>query len=422
MKRLLVTLSLLFATSTVADEAPVSDLPPPSQVETALSQHISVLTAETGIKVEQTNRRKWDSGSHEFNVRAGSYQRNIASTGQALREWDVAIERPFRLINKVMLDSDIGAEGVTRAEFALGDARHESGRLLLHLWFNWQREQAQVSQWQQQVEILRQQARMTEKRKLAGDAPRLELNQANAAAAQAGVSLQQASLRAQLAASELLRPFPQLTLPAQPALLTPQPVEHDLKYWQEQVFDDNHELGMVQSESKIQQLLAQRSSADRLPDPTIGLRYSHEKEGEEKVAGIYVSVPLSFGLRGANSEIAREHAEIAHQREVSIRRRLEGDVYAAYTQAVNNYLIWQQAQDAARSMRENAELLARAYSLGESSLTDALSARRMALESSLSATMAQLDANEARYRLLLDAHQLWPLDLHGGDKDDHTSK
>jgi len=209
MKRLLITLGILLATSAIAQEIPVSDLPSASQVEAALSHHLNVLNAETGVKVEQTNQRKWDSGSHEFNVRAGSYQRNLTNSGQAYREWDVAIERPFRLLNKVTLDSDIGAEGVARAEFALGDARHESARLLLHLWFNWQREQAQVSQWQQQVEILRQQARMTEKRKLAGDAPKLELNQANAAAAQAGVSLQQASLRAQLAASELLRPFPE---------------------------------------------------------------------------------------------------------------------------------------------------------------------------------------------------------------------
>lgn len=204
-------------------------------------------------------------------------------------------------------------------------------------------------------------------------------------------------------------------MPAEPVLATPQAVEHDLSYWQALVLDDNHELGMVQSETRIRQLLAQRSRAERIPDPTVGLRYSSEKEGEEKVAGVYVAVPLSFGLRGANAEIARHQAEIAQNREVAIRRRLEGDVYAAYTQAVNNYMIWQQAQEAAHSVSETAELVARAYTLGENSLSDALNARRLALESGLAAGMAQLDANEARYRLLLDAHQLWPLDLHAAE-------
>lgn len=80
--------------------------------------------------------------------------------------------------------------------------------------------------------------------------------------------------------------------------------------------------------------------------------------------------------------------------------------------------IIKQAHDAAQAMRSNAELVAKAYSLGESSLSDSLSARRFALESSLAENLAQLDANEARYRLLLDAHQLWPLDT--GDDEHHA--
>ncbi len=407
---LIFVLALLLSPLVYAEELQMSDLPPLAQVENALSGHISVLAAEHEISIAQANQRKWDSGNYEFNLRAGSAQREISATGQRLREWDVALERPLRLLNKVLLDSDIGSESVTRAEYVLGDARHEAGRLLLHLWFNWQREQTQVELWQQQAAILQQQVLMTEKRMHAGDAPKMELNQIRAVAALAKVSMQQASLRAQLAASELQRPFPQLQVPAAPALAAPQAIEHDLSYWQNKVMDDNHELGMVQSDSRVQALLAQRHRADRVPDPTVGVRYSNEKEGEETVAGVYVSVPLSFGLRSANADIAQQQAEIAHVRETTTLRRLEGDVYAAYTQARNSFLIWQQAQAASLGVHENAELVARAYSLGESSLTDVLNARRLALESGLAASLAQLDANEGRYRLLLDAHLLWPLD------------
>ena len=419
MKYFLIFLLMMRMAPAVATDIDYQDLPPAAQVEAVLDNNINVQAAAKGVQVEQASQRKWDSGNYEFNLRAGSAQRNIAATGQNLREWDVALERPLRWVNKVLIDGDIGAEGVSRAGYALGDARHEAARQLLHLWFNWQREQAQAVQWQQQVDILRQQAGMTEKRMLAGDAPRMELNLAQAAAAQASVALQQASMRAQLAASELKRPFPELALPAQVVMLTPLPLEHDLAWWQQQVMEDNHELGMAQAESRIQQLMAKRSSADRLPDPTVGVRYSSEKEGEEKIAGIYVSVPISFGLRGASSEISRYHADIAYSRELATRRRLEGDVYAAYTQAAGSYLVWQQAQQAAGSVRENAELVARACTLGESSLSETLNARRQALESSLAATMAQLDANETRYRLLLDAHLLWAFEdemvKHNGD-------
>ncbi|ADE12202.1 TolC family protein [Sideroxydans lithotrophicus] len=405
----------LYAVTTYAAETDYPDLPPHGQVDTALSSHINVMNAETGVRIEEVNQRKWDSGNYEFNLRAGSSQRQIANTGQKLKEWDVTLERPLRLINKVFIDSDIGEEVVARANFALGDARHEAGRTLLHLWFNWQREEMQVTQWQQQVENLTQQALTTDKRLKAGDAPRMELSQANAAVAQATVSLQQAKMRAELAGNELARQFPSITLPVQLSTSVPQPIPENLEYWKQTIIGDNHELEMVRSERRIQQMLAQRSRADRIPDPTLGIRYSNEMGGNERVTGVILSIPISFGLRSANAENAEYQAQIAGDRENAVRRRLEGDIYAAYTQAINSYQIWQQASEAAASIRQNADLVARAYSLGESSLSETLTARRLALESTLSENLMRLDANEARYRLQLDAHQLWKSDTdHAG--------
>jgi outer membrane protein TolC len=401
--------------SAQAAEKNYPDLPPHEQVDSALDSHITVINAETAVKIEEVNQRKWESGNYEFNLRAGSSRRQVAADEKKLKEWDVALERPLRLINKVLIDYDIGEEGVTHAHFALGDARHEAGRTLLHLWFNWQREKAQVAQWQRQVENLAQQAMTTDKRLKAGDAPRMELSQANAAVSQATVSLQQAKMRAELAGSELKRQFPTIVLPQRINPAEPQPIARDFEYWKQTIMDDNHELAMVRSESRIQQMLAKRSRADRLPDPTVGLRYSNEMGGNEKVAGVYVSLPISFGVRGASAENAEHQAQIARDRENALNRRLEADIYAAHTQAISNYEIWLQAKEAANSIRQNAELLSRAYSLGEISLSETLTARRLALESALSESLMRMDANEARYRLLLDAHQLWTsnTDQHG---------
>ena len=407
---------ILFSNFAHAEEINCPDLPSLVQIKSAISNHLLVLNAANELRVEHANQRKWNSGSYEFNLRAGSSQRNIVGTGQNLKEWDVALERPLRLFNKVGLDEDIGAASVARAEYAFGDARHEAARTLLQLWFAWQREQAQAALWQQQVDILKQQAQMVEKRVKAGDAPRLELNQAQAAAAQASVSWHQAQLRVQLAGNDLKRQFPAIQLPEKLSPATPQAVEHDLSFWKSRVLEHNHELGMAQELSRIQQLLAQRSRADQLPDPTVGVRYANESGGSEKVAGIYVSVPISFGQRSATAEGAAQQSAIAADQESFVKRRLEDDIYATHTQAVSGFATWQQAHEAAQAIRSNAELVGKAYSLGESSLLDSLSARRFALESSLAETLAQLDANEARCRLLLDAHQLWPL---GNDGDEH---
>ncbi len=406
----------LFGNFVNAEEISRPDLPPPLQIESALSNHLLVLNATSELKMEHANQRKWNSGNYEFNLRAGTGQRKIVDSGQNLKEWDIALERPLRLSNKVGIDEDIGAASVARAEYALGNARHEAVRTLLQLWFAWQREQAQAALWQQQVDVLKQQAQMAEKRVKAGDAPKLELNQAQAAAAQAVVSWHQAHLRAQLAGNDLTRQFPAIQLPEKLPLATPQAIEHDLPFWKSRVLEHNHELGMVQEQSRVQQLLARRSRADQLPDPTVGVRYANEASGNEKVAGVYVSVPISFGQRSATAEGAAQQAAIAADQEAFVKRRLEGDIYAAYTQAVSSFASWQQAHEAAQSIRSNTELVGKAYSLGESSLSDSLIARRFALESSLAENLAQLDANEARYRLLLDAHQLWPL---GNDGDEH---
>ena len=406
-RHLLATLLCMLPFSVLAESSNLIDLPPHDQVDSALDRHINVLNAQSQLQIAQVNQRKRESGEYEFTLRGGIAEDYYFTTSEGFRDWEVALERPFRLPNKMLIDNEIGAEGVTRGENALGDARHEASRTLLRLWFNWQRERTQVTQWQQQVDILGQQATMTEKRIKAGDAPRMELNQVNATAALAGVTLQQARLHAELAANELSRQFVTIKLPNDIPTIEPQPISHELAYWRQTILKHNHELGWVQAEYRLQEKLAERARADRTPDPTIGVRYASQLNNNQKISGVYFSIPFSSGLRSANADSAQHTAQMAADQEQALRVRLDADIYTAYTQAVNNYHIWHQARDAAVALRQNAELVARAYSLGESSLGETLVARRQALEASLAENIARLDANEARYRLLLDAHQLW---------------
>lgn len=384
-----------------------ADLPPDAQVQSALANHLLVLNAGSVLKQEYANQRRWNSGNYEFNVSMGAGQRNVALPNEKLREWYLDLQRPVRLPNKASLDEQIGLASVARADFALRDARHEAARQLLRLWFVWQREYSTGQLWRQQVDILNKLVTMTEKRVKQGDAPKLELNQAKAAVAQANVAWQQAELRVHLAGNDLLRQYPNVVLPEQLSPAEPRPLAQNFEFWKTQVFEHNHELGVVRAQTELQNLLAQRSRADTTPDPTIGVRVASDMGGNEKVLAMYVSVPLSFGLRSAAADAMAQQAIIAADQEAFVKRRLEGDVYAAHTQAVQSYRTWQQALAAARAIANNAELVATAYTHGESSLSDSLTARRIALESNLSAHLAQLDANEAHYRLLLDTHQIW---------------
>jgi outer membrane protein TolC len=99
---------------------------------------------------------------------------------------------------------------------------------------------------------------------------------------------------------------------------------------------------------------------------------------------------------------------------------LQAEAANTYEAAAGAFASWQASRAAEDNLTRSAELIARAYQLGEGSLSEVLAARRLAQEARLAARQTQADAQEARYRLLLDSHQLWPLEAgHGVGESGH---
>ncbi|MDT3736447.1 MAG: TolC family protein [Denitratisoma sp.] len=406
MKFLSCLILLLPALAVAAPPDDTPDLPPRAVVASVLAGHPDVLAAKSGVRYEESNRSRLEAGEHEFSVSVGSARRRT-DTSRSLNEWDVAVERPIRLPGKARLDGELGELGVAQAQSSLGDAMHETARGLLRAWFGWLKARAQSDEWNNQVSLLRRQSEVAARRVRAGDAPRLEQTLAEASTAQAEAAAVQAELRASVAAAELTQHYPGISLPERPVLATPTPVDQPHAYWHERILQHNHELAAVRAEVKRRQTLIARSQAEELPDPTVGVRHASEAGGNERVTGLYVSIPLPGRARTASTEGARAQMDMAVQKEAALLRRLNAEISAAHAGATAAYEGWRKAQAAAQAMERNAELIARAYALGEAGLNDTLNARRLAVEGKLASATAQLDAAEARYRLLLDAHQLW---------------
>ncbi len=397
------------------------DLPSLKMVVKSMANNPMVLGAQAGIKVEQANQSRLEAGSYEYSVRLGSQQRTVRTDPtQRFNEWDVALERAFRLPSKVTIDTELGTQGVAQAKLAHGDALHESGRLLLKTWFVWLRERYQVLQWIDQTNVFKKQLVIVNKRIKAGDAPKLEGLVAEAALAQAESTLQQVKLREQIAITDITHRFPGIVTPEKIELTLPEVLPNDFSYWRDQILQHNHELGLARGETKHWQLMASRAHADKMPDPSLGIRYVNERSGEERLVGVTFSMPLPGQARRAVSESMLAHSEIAAQKEAGTLAKLNAETANSYASVSAAFESWQKSRDAADRIKSNAELISRAYSLGEASLTDVLNARRQSLETSLNATMAQIDAAENRYRLLLDAHQLWPLDVDEDEDDAHA--
>ena len=150
------------------------------------------------------------------------------------------------------------------------------------------------------------------------------------------------------------------------------------------------------------------------------VRYASERSGAEHIVGVNLSIPLPGQARRANAAGATAHVDIAEQKIAEVVRKLNADAANNYASAAAAYAGWQGAQAVAERMQSNAALISRAYALGEMGLPEVMLARRLAIEANLAATLAQLDARQTRYRLLLDAHQLWPLDVEDEDEGEHA--
>ena len=412
MKKLLVILVATLSASAQAVES-TPNLPPAEIVARVLRGAPAVQAAGSELQAEQANRSRLEAGSHEWNVRLGGQQRKsdpLAGQSERFNEWNAALERPLRLPGKAALDAEIGAAGVALAETAQGDALHESSRSLLKSWFTWLKENASADQWAEQLALLEKQAAAVKRRQQLGDAAQLESIQSEAAQAQTDAQLAQAKVRERSAAEDLRRRFPGLPLVAPTTIAEPAAIEGSEESWLATMIEHSHELGLARGATQKAQALAGRSRRDQIADPTLGVHISSERGGEDHILGAYISIPLPGGARRSASDAAFAQANAASYREVAAMQKITADSATLYHAAKAARDTWQASRSAADSLTRAAEMTARAYQLGEGSLNDLLASRRQANEAQLSARLLQLEALELRYRLMLDAHQLWEFD------------
>ena len=392
---------------------PTPNLPPAEIVARVLRANPTVQAAVSQLQAEQANRSRLEAGPYEWSVRVGAQQRKSSPNSgpnERFSEWNAALERPLRLPGKAALDAELGAAGVALAETAQGDALHETSRSLLKSWFVWLRESATTNQWTAQLALLDKQSKSVKRRQQLGDAARLEAVQSEAAQAQAEAQLAQASVRERSAAEDLRRRFPGLPITAPSAIAEPTAITGSEQEWLAAILEQSHELGVARGETQRAQALAGRANRDHTPDPTLGVHVSSERGGEDQILGAYISIPLPGSARRSASDAAFAQANAATYREAGALQKISAESAALYQSATAALATWQASRNAAGSLTRAAEMTARAYQLGEGSLNDLLASRRLANEAQLAARLLQLEALELRYRLLLDAHQLWDFD------------
>jgi outer membrane protein TolC len=407
MKPSVLALAMLLMLAPGTLHAQRADLPPIEKVNEALDNHPTVMAAAARVEAARARGDMLRKGTHEATI-AGSYIRRSVDREGGYDEFDATLSRPFRLPGKAALDRESGALGVEVAENQMEDARHQAALILTGLWHDWLTAGSHYRNDLDTVRSLEVALTALRRRVQLRDASALDLDQASAALAQA-----QAQAAASLSAREqarviLVATFPEIPLPPEPAeLALPELPLQNLETMRALVVERSHEIRAADREAQRLAVVARRVRADRIADPSLGVRLFSERSGMERGAGVVASIPLGGGYRRAAADQASAEANAARLELANIQRSVAAIADADLSNARTRLEAWRSAQASAQSASDAAGRTERGYQLGQIDLVDLLYARRQANDARRSEIDARSEASRALLKLQIDSHSIW---------------
>lgn len=409
MKSLLGASLLLVMPMALADEfSTPPDLPPTVVARKLLSLDPHVMGAQAEQGMATTDARHLEASSYEWSTRLTGQQRRYEAGGSTT-EWNIELQRPFRLPGKAALDKRIGEAGQIEAEAGVGEATHEAARALVERWLVWLGAVEHRDLLQKQEQLATANLNAVERRAKAGDASRLERSLALTEQAVARRALAEARTAESEARARLQAHFPGIGTNSPPRLAEPALPEGELADWRARILEHSDPIRMATARLEKAKQQAERARADCLPDPTLGVFTGSEAFNREKIIGLNVTISLPGSHRSFQAEKAHKIVAMAEQELESEQRQLMAESEGGYAAARGNYDAWRAAEAAAAAAREGAELTAKAYSLGEAELQLMLQAQRQHLAAAEAALDARVAALRAYYLLLVDGHYLWDM-------------
>ncbi len=385
----------------------VTFLPPEHAVETAILALPIARAAASRVQQAEADQRLRGIGPHEAELLLLPQRRRVDGSTRSEREYEVQLSSGLRWPNKVRLDREIGALGVDVATLRLGDAHHQGARLLLDEWMSWLTAAAQAERAGAQRALMQRERDAVATRVRLGDAAQRDLDLAEAGLARVVADALDAQARRDAARQRLGGDFPLLPLPERsPVLSAPQALD-DPARWQALIIERSHEIGAAVAEAERMQRIADRARADRVPDPTVGLRYLNERSGKETALGVVVSIPLGVRARSARADADLSAADAAQAEADGMRRSITLEARLAVADAEAAQASWAQLARAREAAALAARRSQRAYALGEAGVADWLLAERQAGDAAMAEIDARARAQRAWLRIQVDSHALW---------------
>ncbi|AEB83370.1 outer membrane efflux protein [Alicycliphilus denitrificans K601] len=393
---------------TLAQEPAPGWLPSSAQVHAALQSQPAVRAAAERVRAAAATQHALDVGSHEFQANSGFQRRYVPNEQRSYNEWELGISRTIRLPDKARLDREIGSSTRSVADLRLEDAEHQVARRLLDAWMGWLRSSAVAEETAAQDQLLSRERDVLVRRVALGDAARREMDVLDAELATQAAQTLMARDAALAARQALALGFPEITVPlAAAALPEPQELPDSPQAWQARIVQESAEIAMANGETTRLLKVAERTRAERTPDPTVGVRVLSDRGGTERVVGLVLSVPFGMDYRSARAATESANAAAAEAEAADVRRAIEQGAWLAVQAAQSKCAQWQSHQQALAAQTASNTRTRRAWELGEASLGEYLLSLRSLRQARLAETQARVDALQAAMLVRIDAHAMW---------------
>lgn len=386
-------------------------LPPAETVRAWLHASPEMREARARMDLGGAEAKRLRAGTYEWTARATVQRRNEVGVIH-YHESGLALERPLRWGGKAGKDAALADQRMKVADSSYADMWHEAARAFVAAWFGALREARAAALLSEQLALQDRQVAIARQRLRAGDAAQLDLRLAEGERDRIAAAAEQARRRAEQALAAMREHYGDSTLQLPSHLPEPAPLAGSVAEWTERIMSDNHEIELADEEAGFAGLAAQRKALDRIPDPTVGVHYFRERDGQERLFGLTLSLPLPGQARSTQANAAAAEAAVAQEQAGLVRNRVRRAALAAAMAAQSDYDNWVRLAGVAKRSGENADLAWKAYALGESSIADALLARRQALDAQNEAQAAQVDALHSQTSLLLDSHAILSANTH----------
>ncbi|VXC99539.1 TolC family protein [Sphingomonas sp. 8AM] len=403
MKRALLILALATPLPVLAQ-----DLPPVAEVRAALEAYPAVIAADARVDAARGAGDALRAGPHEVTLQGTLSNRRVDMERRDYREYDVTLSRAVRLPGKASLDRRAGALGVEVAINRAEDARHQAALALVELWYRWLGASARHRNAVATQANLQQAARAIDRRVALRDAAVLDADQAAAAVASAALRVGEAAATRDRARAELAATFPELALPGDaPEIAVGEGYETALASLAADAVTKSHDITAADRTADREAALARRSTLDRRPDPTLGLRSFQERGGQEKGVGVFLSMPFGGGYRRGLAEEAAGTARAATFEAAHVRREVAAHSAGDLAETRARLAAWRAARAAVARADAAAAKTARGQDVGVLDLADRLYADRLAYEARAAEIDARTAAALAVTKMRIDAHALW---------------